>query len=155
MSFLRSDAAPLYCYQGSTTFEPLFSAPVAAAHERSQAPLLQQITQSRRVMDGSACATQVRRLSRMQTCFTSAHRFKPSIEQTSLIIRTADATPLCEADAAAEGDVLFDVITESHQFCTAHGVVFADYEEVDDVTPQNYARLIRELNLRDFGRSQP
>ncbi len=68
---------------------------------------------------------------------------------------TAGAIPLCEADAAAEGDVLFDIITESHQFSTAQGVIFADYEEVDDVTSENYARLIRELNLRDFGRVQP
>jgi hypothetical protein len=62
---------------------------------------------------------------------------------------------LSEEEAAAEGDILFDIITESHQFSTAHGVVFADYEEVDDVTPENYARLIRELNLRDFGRARP
>ena len=62
---------------------------------------------------------------------------------------------LGEAEAAAQGDVLFDIITDSHQFSTAHGVVFADYEEVDDVTPENYARLIRELNLRDFGSAQP
>ena len=62
---------------------------------------------------------------------------------------------MSEEEAAAEGDILFDIITESHQFSTAHGVVFADYEEVDDVTPENYARLIRELNLRDFGRARP
>jgi hypothetical protein len=66
-----------------------------------------------------------------------------------------DACRLSEAEAAAQGDVLFDIITESHQFSTANGVVFADYEEVDDVTPENYARLIRELNQRDFGRAQP
>ena len=50
---------------------------------------------------------------------------------------------------------LFDILTESHQFSTSDGVIFADYEEVDDVTPENYARLIRELNLRDFGRASP
>ncbi len=72
-----------------------------------------------------------------------------------LISRAEGASVLGEAEAAAEGDVLFDILTESHQFSTAHGVVFADYEEVDDVTPENYARLIRELNVRDFGRAQP
>ena len=76
-------------------------------------------------------------------------------QQTPLRFWAVDAIPLSEADAAAEGDVLFDILTESHQFSTAQGVVFADYEEVDDVTPENYARLIQELNLRDFGRAQP
>ena len=50
---------------------------------------------------------------------------------------------------------MFDIITESHEFAAADGVVFADYEEVDDVTPENYRRLIRELNVRDFGRADP
>jgi hypothetical protein len=71
------------------------------------------------------------------------------------MLRAEGAIVLGEAEAAAEGDVLFDIITDSHQFSTAHGVVFADYEEVDDVTPDNYARLIRELNLRDFGGARP
>ncbi len=65
-----------------------------------------------------------------------------------------DATPLCEAEAAEQGSVLFDFITERHTICTADGTTFADYEEVDDVTPENYSRLIRELNLRDFGASR-
>ena len=64
-----------------------------------------------------------------------------------------EAHPLSEAEAAAQGDVLFDIITENHQFSSADGVVYADYEEVDDVTSENYRRLIRELNLRDFGRA--
>ena len=62
---------------------------------------------------------------------------------------------MSEEEAAAEGDVLFDILTESHQFSTSDGVIFADYEEVDDVTRENYARLIRQLNLRDFGGAQP
>jgi hypothetical protein len=62
---------------------------------------------------------------------------------------------LSEAEAAEQGEVLFDIITESHEFASADGVVFADYEEVDDVTPENYRRLIRELNVRDFGRADP
>ena len=65
------------------------------------------------------------------------------------------ARPLSESEAAAQGEVLFDIITESHEFASADGVVFADYEEVDDVTPENYRRLIRELNVRDFGRADP
>ena len=67
----------------------------------------------------------------------------------------AGARPLSEAEAAEQGEVLFDIITESHEFASADGVVFADYEEVDDVTPENYRRLIRELNVRDFGRADP
>ena len=67
----------------------------------------------------------------------------------------AEALPLSEAEAADHGDVLFDIITERHEFITADGVVFADYEEVDDVTPEHYLRLIRELNARDFGGAQP
>lgn len=66
-----------------------------------------------------------------------------------------DARPLNETESVAHGDVLFDIITESHEFAAADGVVFADYEEVDDVTPENYRRLIRELNVRDFGRADP
>ena len=62
-----------------------------------------------------------------------------------------DATPLCEDEAVQQGSVLFDFITETHTIRTADGATFADYEEVDDVTPENYSRLIRELNSRDFG----
>ena len=51
-----------------------------------------------------------------------------------------------------QSDVLFDIITENHQL-SADGVVYADYDKVDDVTPANHRRLIRELNLRDFGRA--
>ncbi len=65
----------------------------------------------------------------------------------------ADAIPMCEEVAAEHGSVLFDFITESHLICTADGVTFADYEELDDVTPENYMRLIQELNLRDFGQA--
>ncbi len=65
----------------------------------------------------------------------------------------ADAIPICEEDAAEQGSVLFDFITESHLICTADGATFADYEELDDVTPENYMRLIHELNLRDFGQA--
>jgi hypothetical protein len=68
---------------------------------------------------------------------------------------SSDARPLNETESAAHGDVLFDIITESHEFAAADGVVFADYEEVDDVTPENYQRLIRELNVRDLGRADP
>ncbi len=76
-------------------------------------------------------------------------------DQASLTLSAEDASPLSEAEAASEGDVLFDILTESHTFLTAQGITFADYEEVDDVTPENYARLIRQLNLRDFGGAQP
>jgi hypothetical protein len=70
-------------------------------------------------------------------------------------MRSGEANLLSEAEAEAEGAVLLDIITERHQFSTACGVVFADYEEVDDVTPGNYARLISELNRRDAGSGQP
>jgi hypothetical protein len=64
-----------------------------------------------------------------------------------------DATALSEEEAAGQGSLLYDFITESHVICTADGATFADYEELDDVTPENYSRLIRELNVRDFGRA--
>jgi hypothetical protein len=61
MSFLRSDAAPLYRYQGSETFESLLLvAPGFSLTKYLQAPLLQLIMLSRHAMDGSACATYVR-----------------------------------------------------------------------------------------------
>ncbi len=106
---------------------------------------------SRRVTDGSACVTQVCSLREADACIAVDEQANPY----SPVLWADDASMLSEEEAAAEGDVLFDILTESHQFSTAHGVVFADYEEVDDVTPENYARLIRELNLRDFGRARP
>jgi hypothetical protein len=69
----------------------------------------------------------------------------------SISLFLPDATPLCEDEAAQQGSVLFDFITETHTIRTADGITFADYEEVDDVTPENYSRLICELNSRDFG----
>ncbi len=63
----------------------------------------------------------------------------------------SDATALSEVETAEQDALLYDFITESHVICTADGATFADYEEVDDVTPENYSRLIRELNVRDFG----
>ncbi len=50
---------------------------------------------------------------------------------------------------------MFDIITETHEFSTANGVVFADYEELDAATPEDYLRLTRELNYRDFGGALP
>jgi hypothetical protein len=45
----------------------------------------------------------------------------------------------------------FAFVTESHVICPANGATFADYEGVDDVTPENSSRWIRELNMRHFG----
>ena len=58
--------------------------------------------------------------------------------------------PLSETD-----DVLFDIIIGSNEFASADGVVFTDYEEVDDMTPENYRSCIRMLNVRNFSRTEP
>ncbi len=42
-----------------------------------------------------------------------------------------------------------------YDFSIAHGAIFADYEEVDLVTPEQYALLIREPNMRYFGSARP
>jgi hypothetical protein len=151
MSFLRSNAAPLYRYQGLKYYKRYFVPLSLPPMKRLQELLLLLIMRSRLVMDGSVCATQVCSLREAVASIALARQaniYSPTLW-------AEDARTLSEEEAAAEGDVLFDILTESHQFSTCDGVIFADYEEVDDVTPENYARLIRELNLRDFGRALP
>ena len=152
MSFLRSKAAPLYRYQGLEFYKRYFAPPLSLPFmKRLQELLLPLIMRSRLVTDGSAYATQVCCLREAVASIALARQ----ANHYSPTLWAADASTLSEEEAAAEGDVLFDILTESHQFSTSDGVIFADYEEVDDVTPENYARLIRELNLRDFGRALP
>jgi hypothetical protein len=67
MSFLRSDAAPLYRYQGVSLLAPLFSLPESLLFfMRTQELSSLLIMLSRRLLDGSACATQVRCFRRWQ-----------------------------------------------------------------------------------------
>ena len=113
---------------------------------------------SRCMMDGGGCEKLVRCADRrsflLELCFRmilSVHHF-PKTFWWCDNFAYSDATALSEAEAAGLDAVLYDFITESHVICTADGATFADYEEVDDVTPENYSRLIRELNIRDFGR---
>jgi hypothetical protein len=152
MSFLRSNAAPLYRYQGLECYKRYFVPPLSLPFmKRMQELLLLLIMRSRLVTDGSAYATQVCSLREAVASIALARH----ANLYSPTLWAEDAQTLSEEEAAAEGDVLFDILTESHQFSTPDGVIFADYEEVDDVTPENYVRLIRELNLRDFGRALP